>query len=257
MSTGHDLVALGDTKIGYRYSTGPTRTTGQDGYFDCSGYIYYLVHALGGPGDFPASSSTQAMFCRDHGTLISEAEARRTPGALAFRGYNHGYQGFGPNGHVVMSRGDGTTDEAMGRRWGVTHGHFDGRGFSNWARVPGFNYSGAPTPVPPAPPPVQQEDPDKMEVIQVNPVDQANRTKRAYAFFDPKEGHLIGYHGIKVKWNDRSAADAPWIGAHEPYFIDIPGDGWTGAKTVKETDGETIFIAFGLGGAEIVGYARE
>ncbi len=108
--------------------------------FDCSGLTRWAALRCG--LFLPQGSWNQAAYCRDHGTLISEAEAASTLGALAFAGPDHGYQGFGPSGHVVISLGNGRTIEARGTAYGVGSWSIYGRGFDNWALVPGCAYDG-------------------------------------------------------------------------------------------------------------------
>lgn len=144
--TGVQLRDIAVTKRGYRYQVGPTRTTGADGYFDCSGLTTYSMRRLGiNP---PTISWLQARWCRDNNTLCSIEHALATPGALLFEGPNHAYDGFLTHGHVVISMGNShDVIEARGHAYGVLVDSAIGRPWTNAALVPGLSYS-APTPLP-------------------------------------------------------------------------------------------------------------
>lgn len=150
MPTVAEILYTAGTATGHPYST--TNRFGPDVY-DCSGYVTAILRALG--MDPPTVSWTQAAWCYDAGLEISVDEAIRTPGALLFMGPNRGLQGYGPEGHVAISRGDGTTFETPA--WGPW-GHGSGigsaygRGWSGAGLIPGVDYgrgvgSGAQDPV--------------------------------------------------------------------------------------------------------------
>lgn len=144
--TGTQLRDIAVSKRGYRYEVGPTRCTGVDGYFDCSGLTTYAMRQLGiNP---PTVSWLQARWCRDNNTLCSIEHALATPGALLFEGPNNAYDGFLTHGHVCYSMGNGhDVIEAKGHAWGVLVDSALGRPWTNAALVPGISYS-VPTPRP-------------------------------------------------------------------------------------------------------------
>lgn len=139
MATGIELRDIAVSKRGYHYRVGPTRCTGQDGYYDCSGLVTYAGRTLGlNP---PTVSWLQARWCRDMGTLISLNDALITPGALLFRGANHAYDGFASGGHVAISMGNGhDVIEARGHAYGVLVDGAVGRQWDNAGHMPGVTY---------------------------------------------------------------------------------------------------------------------
>lgn len=139
VATGIALRDIAVSKRGYHYKVGPTRCTGADGYFDCSGLVTYAARQLGlNP---PTISWLQARWCRDMGTLVSINDALNTPGALLFEGANHAYDGFISGGHVVITIGNGhDVIEAKGHAWGVLVDSALGRPWTNAARMPGVSY---------------------------------------------------------------------------------------------------------------------
>ena len=155
MTQRDDYVAALLTKIGYKYSQGPTRCTGVDGYFDCSGFAGWGLNQVGDP--YPCTNSyTDAVNLRLTNRIIpSAAQARATKGAWCIHGANggEGQGGSGaPNdGHIAISLGDGRTAEAFDTAEGVIIGSFDNRGES-WDRFgypPGLNgFTQSPSPNP-------------------------------------------------------------------------------------------------------------
>lgn len=201
MATPGDLLALALTKVGYRYSTGPTRTTGADGYFDCSGFTYFLDQHVGGPTpSWDPQSHLQALYCRDHGLLVPIDQAINTPGALLFEGPDHAYVGgFGIPGHVAVSLGNGSTVEAMGHAWGTCIGRAAGRGWSNAGLFPGIDYSQVgPTPTHPDPVPGPQLGDEMAIVIPAHGVYANGR--RPFASLDFQDGNVVCYNAMKINW---------------------------------------------------------
>lgn len=144
--TGLQLRDIAVSKRGYRYVVGPTRCTGADGYFDCSGLVTYSARRLGlNP---PTVSWLQARWCRDNNTLCDLSHALATPGALLFEGANHAYDGFASGGHVAISIGNGhDVIEARGHAYGVLVDSAIGRPWTNSALMPGVSYSAPAPPV--------------------------------------------------------------------------------------------------------------
>jgi cell wall-associated NlpC family hydrolase len=95
--TGRDLVAILMKQKGDDYVWGAGRSGGKNPEaFDCSGLIYWGMGRLGFKG-FPSTSGAIYEHCQK--TSVSKAIA--TPGAILWR-----------EGHIAVSRGNGTTIEA-------------------------------------------------------------------------------------------------------------------------------------------------
>lgn len=145
--TGAQVLAQARTHDGrFRYDQGPSRTTGADGYIDCSGHVVLTLNQLGIYG-VPTVSSTLARWCQaNHTDGIPMDVALRTPGVLLFHGPNHGYDGFGNDGHVAFSLGDGVgADEAVGHSYPASMGDdWPNRGWSNAGYIPGVDYQNHP-----------------------------------------------------------------------------------------------------------------
>jgi hypothetical protein len=148
VATGTQIRDAAVAKRGYAYRVGPTRTTGADGYFDCSGLVVYACRQ-NGITNFPTVSWLEARFCRDHNTLVSVDTALRTAGTLLFKGANHAYDGFSSGGHVAISMGDGrNVIEAANHTKPVGIYNALGRGWDNAGNIPGVSSGGSPTPPP-------------------------------------------------------------------------------------------------------------
>lgn len=139
-------------KVDDDYSQGPSRCTGDNGYFDCSGlqvygakvaniqpvvalgctnsaYLARLCHAAPRPqwmqDKFGADPYTGSMTV---GTGLTAAQAASSKGAWKFHGADEGQDGFGNGGHIACSLGDGRSVEAYDTAEGVIIGQFiDGR----------------------------------------------------------------------------------------------------------------------------------
>lgn len=191
MSTGAEFRDFAVAKVGSRYEVGPTRTTGVDGYFDCSGLVTYAAHQCGLA--IPTISATQARYCRDHGSdRVPLDEALHIAGALMFKGDNEALDGWGSGGHVAISMGDGTNVvEAKGHAYGVlidpwTNGSHP---WTNAARLPGIAYEGA-QPVTPPRPPKPKAEADVGWKICHHP--RSTIAKPSYWEIDPA-GHVYAY----------------------------------------------------------------
>lgn len=138
-----DVLAVAASHHGHPYSW--INRFGPQNY-DCSGHVWRSVVDAGLAPSFPASSWTQARYCRDAGTLISLRQAVNTPGALLFHGPNGGYDGYGADGHVAFVWRAGWTSEARGRRYGVGSWPIDRplAWWSNAALIPGVTYPTGP-----------------------------------------------------------------------------------------------------------------
>lgn len=138
---------------------------------DCSGYQWLGLHYGCGVAFPPAVSSAQAKWCYDNDGETSVEVGIRTAGQLLFMGPDRGLRGFGSNGHVACSLGDGRTIEtpAAGHASGVRDAH--NRNWTGAGRIPGMRYVALdgrtplpwpvpgkpPTPVPAPPPPITVE----------------------------------------------------------------------------------------------------
>lgn len=127
----------------YRYDTADqSRCTGAEGFVDCSGSVVLTCNQEGLYG-VPTVSALQARWCRDNGTDgISITTALETPGCLLFEGPNHGYDGWGNDGHVCITTGNGiTVIEARGHAYPATWEYSAaGRPWSNAAYIPTVDY---------------------------------------------------------------------------------------------------------------------
>jgi|ERR1700761_3748223 len=136
--TGQNLVDIAETRKGDAYILGslaPKNDADYHGPWDCAEMVswatYQVIQKLYGcandNSDDPAHADAGTVYWgRDCDQnlfkLISQEEAKATPGAILLR-----EAGGGLDGHIVISKGDGKTIEAMGRAWGVTEGVVDGR----------------------------------------------------------------------------------------------------------------------------------
>lgn len=132
--TGTEIVAMAMQLEGCEYVYGakadknapPNRIKA----IDCSGLVAYVVRRLG--LRIPDGARNQYPFCKE----ISMDKALKTPGALLFWKRT----GLGIV-HVAISRGDGTTIEARGKKFGVgVWSATKGRGFNKAALIPGVKY---------------------------------------------------------------------------------------------------------------------
>lgn len=93
--------------------------------FDCSELVQWVCHQLGIKPEMPDGSAAQRAFCEAHGTMIGIEDAVKTAGALLFG-----------DGHVAISRGDGTTIEARGKAYGVGSWSSKNRPWVAAAKIP-------------------------------------------------------------------------------------------------------------------------
>lgn len=145
MTTGQELVDLAMTQRGKRYIFGFEVQPGFNNFvnaaaWDCSELV---ERTCGLKGVYiPDGSNNQRQFCKS----ITVDKGLATPGALLFIGGNATH-------HVAFSRGDGSTIEAKGSKWGVivqenNKGRFDRAGL-----IPGVTYPGQVTGATMTPPP--------------------------------------------------------------------------------------------------------
>lgn len=111
MASGADLIAAARQLLGQPYDDGSLRLRPDHVGTDCSGLIARAYLIATGEQLGPVVSVAQYEACRDDGQIITKAEALGIPGALLFCPHDP-EQGYGPNGHVGFSNGDGTTTES-------------------------------------------------------------------------------------------------------------------------------------------------
>lgn len=97
--------------------------------FDCSELVQWVCHQLNIQPEMPDGSANQRAFCEHYGTMISIEDAVKTAGALLFG-----------DGHVAISRGDGSTIEARGKDYGVGSWSSKNRPWVAAAKIPGVSY---------------------------------------------------------------------------------------------------------------------
>jgi len=154
--TGAQFLAACRSFEGEAYEQGPRRTDPTSNYKDCSGDVVAGLSKVGVSG-VPTVSSTQAQWCYANGGEIPIDVALDTHGALLFMGADRGLQGFGNDGHVAISAGDGVNfTEARGHAYGVLFDTGAGRNWSGAGLIPALDYGpGHPTiptvPTSPAP----------------------------------------------------------------------------------------------------------
>jgi cell wall-associated NlpC family hydrolase len=102
-----DLLTLARTQLGkpYVYASQPSGSIADPRSFDCSGFVRWLCMRLNVPIPGGAAGFTPSDK-QLHAQPIPVAQATKTPGALL------GHYGSGPNGHVVISMGDGNVIQA-------------------------------------------------------------------------------------------------------------------------------------------------
>jgi hypothetical protein len=140
MPTGQELVAWCAARLGVPYSWdgrfGPYR-------FDCSGY---MTACLWDHGIQPTGTNSTGLenWCRNEGGGLLVPYAEHIAGALVF------IWGYGANGHVGMSMGDGrvieTPSDSNGGATGISP-FWQGRTHNGWtgaALIPGVDYNLAP-----------------------------------------------------------------------------------------------------------------
>lgn len=149
---------------------------------DCSELVQVALADLGVAA--PDGHWVQWRWARDAGLLVSVADAVATAGALLFV-----YDGT-TEGHVAISRGDGTTIEARGRAYGTGVFAATGRAWTHGAHVPGLDYR--PTaPPPPEDPMLTLHQPDVRVSPNGEPVLYAGKRTVDFAYL-PNDGQELG-----------------------------------------------------------------
>jgi peptidoglycan hydrolase-like protein with peptidoglycan-binding domain len=118
--TPAQLMIWPSSHVGMPYAADDQRLLTDSPTTDCSGMVYRDLESCGiDPGENDVSETLQTWAQSSGGALISVDQAIRTEGAGLF------HWGAGPDGHVALSRGDGTTWETPA--WGP-YGHALGIG---------------------------------------------------------------------------------------------------------------------------------
>lgn len=130
--TGKMVVAKAMTQSGdpYVYGYEVDLDDPNPAKFDCSELVQWVCHQLKITPVMPDGSSAQREFCYSHDTIIPIEQAVKTAGALLFG-----------NGHVAISRGDGTTIEARGAAYGVGSWTSKNRPWGAAGLIPGVKYA--------------------------------------------------------------------------------------------------------------------
>ena len=150
MSTADDLVKLAMQHVGEKYDWGADVPLGDENYtgpWDCAEFASWAVYQISG----------QMIGCTDNAAPLPQAEpysgawaddAEASPGQLTIE---EAMQTRGAvlvrkpkndkAGHVSISRGDGTTIEAMDTAHGVAVGKVAGRKWDICFKIPGLEYT--------------------------------------------------------------------------------------------------------------------
>jgi N-acetylmuramoyl-L-alanine amidase len=149
MTTADDMVKLAMQHVGEKYVLGadvPLDNGKYHGPWDCAEFASWLVYQMTGQligcvkDDVPVGkaepySDSWARDGEKAGHVMSPQEAGKLRGAVLVRRPRNDKPG-----HVSISRGDGTTIEAMDHVHGVAVGKIDGRRWDVCFRVPGIKY---------------------------------------------------------------------------------------------------------------------
>lgn len=149
MATADEMVKLAMQHVGEKYVFGadvPLDNNVYTGPWDCAEFASWLAYQMTGrligcvSDDVPVGKADpySAAWARDgekSGHVISQQDAAKLRGAVLVRKPRNDKPG-----HVSISRGDGTTIEAMDHVHGVTVGKVDGRKWDVCFRVPGVDY---------------------------------------------------------------------------------------------------------------------
>lgn len=171
----------------------------------------------------PATVSVyQYKYCRDNGSIITLDEAAAIAGALLFCPEDPS-QGWGNNGHVGFSAGDGTTVEATPPAVQRLSIHYQPWSWTCAGLIPGVDYTngGHGTPVPIPIPGLPRKDNEDMNWLV-----QSERVKgtpavywcRGDSYSWVKDLGIIGYLEATLPPEQLHVADP----------IDIVGEDWLG-----------------------------
>jgi N-acetylmuramoyl-L-alanine amidase len=155
MPSAQALLQMAARHVGERYVYGATVAKDNPncrGPWDCAEFVSWCVYQEAGrlygcDNNAAAPSRADAYtgyWERDARSIlerISVADAGATPGAILLR------YPTSTTGHIAFSEGRGSTIEAMGRRYGVTHGRVEGRSWNTGILIPGFDYGARHAPI--------------------------------------------------------------------------------------------------------------
>lgn len=162
-ATIEELIAQLEAMLGWPYDQWPQRLVLGSGRTDCSGsqFLAYLAATGVTPGG--TVSSALARWCYETNNEIAVEQGKAIRGAWLFWGPDRGLLGFGNNGHIVISLGDGTclgTPGYGGVLGAVPWEFFGDNQPSGAALIPGVTgYDLTPIGGAPAPLPVPQGQP--------------------------------------------------------------------------------------------------
>lgn len=151
MTTGLQLVALAETRVGEKYENVPVPKDNSNwhGPWDCAEFVSWVVYQKTGKlfgctnnSDNPAfADAYSGAWARDakNGTLVrsTENEAVNTAGVVLVREPPLP----GRMGHVALSDGQGKTVEAAGKNLGVRKDYVRGRVWHHIVKIPGVQYT--------------------------------------------------------------------------------------------------------------------
>jgi N-acetylmuramoyl-L-alanine amidase len=151
MTTGKDLLALAETRLGEKYVNVlvPKDNPNWHGPWDCAEFASWVVYQTVGKlygctdnrGDPAVTEAYSGAWARDAsaGTLgkTDRAAANVTPGVVLIRKPPMP----GRMGHVALSDGRGGTVEAAGVGLGVRRARVEGRQWDYCALIPGVQYA--------------------------------------------------------------------------------------------------------------------
>lgn len=137
MVTGKDIVVKAMTQAGDPYIFGYEVNLDDPNppAFDCSELVQWVCHQLHVKPEMPDGASNQYHHCDNHDDLIEIEDGITTEGALLFRINDQG-------NHVAISRGDGSTIEARGKKYGVGTWPAENRPWTDAGLIPGVKYEG-------------------------------------------------------------------------------------------------------------------
>ncbi|GLH79183.1 hypothetical protein SSBR45G_40920 [Bradyrhizobium sp. SSBR45G] len=151
MTTADDMVKLAMRHVGERYILGadvPLDRAGYTGPWDCAEFASWLAYQMTGKligcvkNDVAVARADpySDAWARDgerSGQIVLQNDAGHSRGAVLVRRPRNDRPG-----HVAISRGDGTTIEAMDHVHGVAVGNVAGRRWDICFRIPGITYAG-------------------------------------------------------------------------------------------------------------------
>lgn len=148
--TGHDLLALAETRLGQKYVLGafaPKNNSKWQGPWDCAEFASWVVYQkigklYGCTNNYAApviADAYSGAWANDvkKGLLLkaTQADANTTAGIILIR-----QPAVGKIGYVAISDGNGGTVEAANSKKGVCRGKIEGRVWHYFAKIPEVIY---------------------------------------------------------------------------------------------------------------------